>query len=78
MLFTELSKLGAFIHETEDGIIIEGGKTLTGTIVEGYNHPAITMALCVAGLVAEGETMIRKTQVLDIAYPEFISVLNKR
>ncbi|WP_338029051.1 3-phosphoshikimate 1-carboxyvinyltransferase [Acetivibrio clariflavus] len=77
MLTTELSKLGALVQETEDGLIIEGGKTLTGTIVEGYNHPAITMALCIAGLVAEGETMIRKSQILDIAYPEFISVLNK-
>jgi len=77
MLTTELAKLGALVQETEDGMIIEGGKTLTGTIVEGYNHPAITMALCIAGLVAEGETMIRKSQILDIAYPEFISVLNK-
>lgn len=77
MLNTELLKLGAIVQETEDGMIIEGGKTLIGTIVEGYNHPAITMALCVAGLVAEGETMIRKTQVLDIAYPEFISVINR-
>lgn len=77
MLATELSKLGAHVQETDDGMIIEGGKLLTGTVVEGYNHPAITMALCIAGLVAEGETMIRKTQILDIAYPEFISVLNK-
>lgn len=77
MLSTELLKLGAIVQETEDGMVIEGGKQLTGTIVEGYNHPAITMALCVAGLVADGETMIRKTQVLDIAYPEFISVLNR-
>lgn len=77
MLSTELTKLGASVQETEDGMVIEGGKKLTGTIVEGYNYPAITMALCVAGLVADGETMIRKTQVLDIAYPEFISVLNR-
>jgi 3-phosphoshikimate 1-carboxyvinyltransferase len=77
MLTTELTKLGALVQETEDGMVIEGGKKLTGTIVEGYNYPAITMALCVAGLVADGETMIRKTQVLDIAYPEFISVLNR-
>lgn len=73
----ELSKLGASIKETEDGMIVEGGKELKGTIVEGYNDAAITMSLCVAGLIAEEETMIRKTQILDIAYPEFITVLNK-
>ncbi len=73
----ELSKLGASIRETEDGMIVEGGKELKGAIVEGYNDAAITMSLCVAGLIAENETMIRKTQILDIAYPEFITVLNK-
>ncbi|TYQ16646.1 UNVERIFIED_CONTAM: 3-phosphoshikimate 1-carboxyvinyltransferase [Acetivibrio alkalicellulosi] len=76
-LITELSKLGASIRETDDGLIIEGGKALKGTIVEGYNDSAITMSLCIAGLIAEEETMIRKSQVLDIAYPEFIPVLNK-
>lgn len=73
----ELSKLGASIKETEDGMIVEGGKELKGTIVEGYNDAAITMSLCIAGHIAEEETMIRKTQILDIAYPEFITVLNK-
>lgn len=76
-LIAELTKLGASIQETDDGMIIEGGKTLKGTIVEGYNDHAATMSLCVAGLVAEGETMIRKTQILDIAYPEFLLVLNR-
>ena len=77
MLATELSKLGAIIQETEDGLIIEGGKPLKGTIVEGSNDSLIAMSLCIAGLVADGETMIRKTQILDIVYPEFVSVLNK-
>jgi len=77
MLTTELSKLGASVKETENGLIIEGGKLLKGTVIEGYNHPSLTMALCIAGLVAQGETMIRKTQILDLVYPEFLSVLNK-
>lgn len=77
MLSTELSKLGASVKETENGLIIEGGKLLKGTVIEGYNHPSLTMALCIAGLVAQGETMIRKTQILDLVYPEFLSVLNK-
>ncbi len=35
------------------------------------------MALSVAGLAAQGETMIRKTQAVDIVYPEFYQILNK-
>jgi len=52
-MIAELSKLGATLHETEDGVIIEGKEHLKGTVVEGHNDAAIAMSLCVAGLVAE-------------------------
>ena len=76
-LSLELSKMGAHIHETEDGINIEGGKQLKGTVVESYNNSSIAMALSVAGIVAEGETMIRKSQVVDTAFPGYFQLLNK-
>jgi len=71
----ELSKMGAKITETPEGIIIEGGKNLKGTVVESYNDERIAMALAIAGLVAEGETMIRKPQCVDVAFPEFFDIL---
>lgn len=73
----ELMKMGASIQETDDGIIIEGVARLRGTIVECYNDYATAMALSVAGLAAEGETMIRKSQVVDAVFPEFITMLRK-
>lgn len=73
----ELSKMGAKITETEDGLIIEGRETLKGTVVESNNNHSLAMALSIAGLVAEGETMIRKTQAVDIVYPGFYETLNK-
>ncbi len=76
-LMMELAKMGAHLHETGDGIIIEGGKPLKGTTVESYNNSSIAMSLSVAGLVAEGETMIRKSQVVDIAFPGYFQLLNK-
>lgn len=76
-LSLELSKMGVRIHETEDGINIEGGKPLRGTVVESYNNSAIAMALSVAGMAAEGETMIRKSQVVDTAFPGYFQLLNK-
>lgn len=72
----ELSKMGVTAFETEDGIIIEGGKPLRGTVVECYNDDSIAMALSIAGLTAQGETMVRKAQVIDITFPDFYSVLN--
>jgi 3-phosphoshikimate 1-carboxyvinyltransferase len=73
----ELSKMGAKISETEDSLTIEGRESIRGTVVESRNNYSLAMALSVAGLAAEGETMIRKTQAVDIVYPEFYSTLNK-
>ncbi|MFA6308750.1 MAG: 3-phosphoshikimate 1-carboxyvinyltransferase [Clostridia bacterium] len=76
-LVAELLKMGAKVRETEDGMVIEGGKSLKGTIIETYGDYSIAMSMSIAGLIAEGETMIRKSQILDLAYPEFQTVLNK-
>jgi 3-phosphoshikimate 1-carboxyvinyltransferase len=73
----ELAKMGAKITETEDSLIIEGRKSLRGTVVDSNNNHSHAMALSVAGLVAEEETTIRKTQSVDIVYPKFYETLNK-
>ena len=73
----ELCKMGASITETSDGLVIEGGKLLKGTVVEGNNDAMVAMTLAVAGLVAEGETIVRKAQILDTAFVEFLPELNK-
>lgn len=75
-LVTELSKMGANVHETEDGMVIEGGKPLKGTVIETYNDYAIAMSMSIAGLIAEGETMIRKAQIVDVVFPDFFPTLN--
>ena len=69
--------MGAKMTETEDGLVIEGRETLRGTVVDSNNNHSHAMALSVAGLAAQGETMIRKTQAVDIVYPEFYQILNK-
>jgi 3-phosphoshikimate 1-carboxyvinyltransferase len=74
-LALELTKMGAKITETEDGLVIEGKESLKGTVVESNNNHSLAMALTVAGLAATGETLIRKTQAVDIVYPEFFETI---
>ena len=62
--------------KTEDCIEIMGGVPLTGRIVESYNNKTLTLALSTAGMYANGETLIRKSQILDTTFPEFLPVLN--
>ncbi len=68
----ELTKMGAKITELEDGMIIEGGHTLTGCEVESYHDHRIAMSLAIAGMVAEGETIIKDADAAAVTYPNFI------
>lgn len=76
-MLLELSKMGAKLTESEEGLVVEGREFLRGTVVESNNDHSLAMALSVAGLAAQGETMIRKTQAVDIVYPGFFETLNK-
>ena len=68
---TELSKLGAEIQELADGMIIQGTPKLRGAKCNSHGDHRIAMALAVAGLIAEGETIIAGAEAVDISYPGF-------
>lgn len=71
-IVTELKKLGANIEETFDGMIIHGNeKSLTGCEIESYNDHRIAMSMAVAGLYANGKTVINNAQCVDISFPKF-------
>lgn len=75
-LCRELNKMGAKITIDDDTIEIHGGVSLKGRVVESYGSKTLTLALSSAGIYAEGETLIRKSQVLETAFPNFLPVLN--
>ena len=66
----ELQKMGIRITELPDGMIIEGGKP-KGAVLESYGDHRIAMALAVAGLAAEGETVIHNAECAAVTYPAF-------
>ena len=73
---TELGALGARITETPDGLEIEGGARLRGATVRSGGDHRMAMALCVAGLVAEGETIVEDTECIGTSYPGFVETVN--
>jgi 3-phosphoshikimate 1-carboxyvinyltransferase len=73
---TELRKMGACIEETEDGLIIEGPTPLKGATCESYHDHRIGMALAVAGSLAEGTTIIRDCESVDVSFPGFCHTMN--
>jgi 3-phosphoshikimate 1-carboxyvinyltransferase len=73
---TELGTLGARITETPDGLEIEGGARLRGACVQSGGDHRMAMALCVAGLVAEGDTIVEDTECIGTSYPGFVATVN--
>ena len=69
----ELTRLGAEIEELPDGMVVYGGKALSGAEVSSHLDHRLAMSLAVAGLMAKGETVINQAQVADISYPAFWS-----
>lgn len=58
-----LRKMGADIQETEDGMIIHGGKALHGAEIDSHLDHRVAMSFAVAGLLCEGTLSIKTENV---------------
>ena len=66
-----LSRLGAKVEETEDGLIIDGGAALHGGAVESYSDHRIAMSFAILSLVTDGEVRISDPDCVNISAPTF-------
>ncbi len=71
----ELSKAGVDVEETEDGMIIRGGRKPRGAAFETYGDHRIAMSLSVLALAAENSSHIIDPKVVAISYPDFFDTL---
>ncbi len=70
---TELGKMGVEVRETDDGLVVDGdASSLEGAEVDGRHDHRIVMALAVAALAAEGETVIDTLESTEVSYPGFV------
>ncbi len=72
-----LSRMGAAVRELPDGLEIDGSARLAGARIDSYGDHRIAMAFSVAGLVADGDTVIRDSSCADISFPGFYSELDR-
>ena len=72
---TNLRAMGADVEERDDGMIITGGRTLQGAKVQSFGDHRIAMAFAIAGLFADGETVIDNTDCVNTSYPGFANTL---
>jgi 3-phosphoshikimate 1-carboxyvinyltransferase len=76
VLGRELSKMGVRIEERPDGMAIPGGQRFRGARVVSAGDHRMAMALAVAGLVADGETLIEDAACVQTSFPTFVDTLN--
>jgi 3-phosphoshikimate 1-carboxyvinyltransferase len=74
-IVAELRKLGACIEERADGFVVEGPASLRGTVVDSHGDHRLAMSLAIAGLVAEGETIIEGAECITDSFPGFEETL---
>jgi 3-phosphoshikimate 1-carboxyvinyltransferase len=75
VMTAELARLGAQITETPDGFRLTGPQTLRGAVVDGHDDHRIAMSLTVAGLVAEGTTIVTDARCTADSFPGFAATL---
>ena len=68
----ELRKMGVTVEELEDGMVITGGKLKGCADLQSYKDHRIAMALAVAGMAAEGVSVIKDAECAAVTYPAFV------
>jgi 3-phosphoshikimate 1-carboxyvinyltransferase len=72
-----LRVMGAQVIEMSDGLEIHGPAPLRGARVASFGDHRIAMAFAVAGLFADGETIIQDADCIRESYPGFQGVLEE-
>ena len=67
----EFNKCGIDITETDDGMIINGGKSIHGADFKTYDDHRMAMSLTVLAQLADGESTLDDSDCACVSYPTF-------
>jgi 3-phosphoshikimate 1-carboxyvinyltransferase len=72
----EWNRLGAGVEEIDGGLVIHGGRRLTGTMLDPHNDHRVAMSLAVVGLRVPGIRIINK-ECVQKSFPQFWQLWNR-
>ena len=67
----EFNKCGIDITETDDGMIVNGGKSIHGADFKTYGDHRMAMSLTVLAQLADGESTLDDSDCACVSYPTF-------
>jgi 3-phosphoshikimate 1-carboxyvinyltransferase len=70
-----LRRMGAEVEEYPDGMRVAGRQTLHGAEIDPHGDHRLAMAFAVAGLLAQGTTLIKNSACVDVSFPGFFDAL---
>lgn len=73
----ELRKIGVKIEPLPDGFIVEGPTPLHGAVVDSHGDHRLAMSLAIAGLVTQGDLVIKGAGCMSDSYPGFVETMKK-
>jgi 3-phosphoshikimate 1-carboxyvinyltransferase len=78
-LAENLRRMGARVEERQDGLRVEGRRAgkLRGAEIDPRGDHRIAMAFAVAGLAADGTTVVHEAECAGVSYPAFFAELNR-
>ncbi len=71
-----LKKMGGLVEEHSDGMVIYQSQ-LTGSKVHGYGDHRTVMALALAGLMAEGATIVDDAEAIAKTFPNYVEMMQR-
>ena len=77
VLAGELRRLGAEIDELVDGFKVCGPQRLHSAGVDSHDDHRLGMALAVAGLLADGATVVEQAACMADSFPGFVETMQK-
>ncbi|MCM1237446.1 MAG: 3-phosphoshikimate 1-carboxyvinyltransferase [Ruminococcus flavefaciens] len=77
VMVDNLTRMGADVEGTEDGMIIHGTSRLKGAVIDSRLDHRIAMTFAIAGLNADGVTRVEGAECVNISYPDFYEDLTR-
>ncbi|MFW5992430.1 MAG: 3-phosphoshikimate 1-carboxyvinyltransferase [Halanaerobiaceae bacterium] len=73
-----LRKLGVYVEEYDDGMLIKGPAELNGGIeIDCFYDHRIAMSFAILGLSIDGGITIKKSEAINTSFPEFPKILDE-
>lgn len=77
VLAGELRRMDAKMDEHDDGFTVYGPERLKGAVVDSHDDHRLGMALAVAGLVADGTTLVNDALCMADSFPGFVETMRQ-